>query len=97
MGTFFPLGVTLVRERFPDLIPWGWAINSGFSVLGGTLSLFASMSWGYARTWYAFTLPYLAAAILLKRMASADRAARPAASTGPEDGGVGMDQSGRKA
>ena len=70
MGTFFPLGVAVARERFPALIPWGWAINSGFSVLGGTLSLFASMSWGYARTWYAFTLPYFIAAILLRRMAS---------------------------
>jgi hypothetical protein len=70
MGTLFPLGIAVARERFPDLIPWAWAINSGFSVLGGTLSLFSSMSWGYARTWYVFTVPYLFAAILLKRMAS---------------------------
>jgi hypothetical protein len=76
MGTFFPLGVAILRERFPDLIPWAWAINSGFSVLGGTLSLFASMSWGYARTWYAFTLPYLVAAILLQRMAGSSRRVR---------------------
>ena len=71
MGTFFPLGVAVARERFPELIPWGWAISSGFSVLGGTLSLFSSMSWGYARTWYAFTVPYFVAAMLLRRMARA--------------------------
>jgi hypothetical protein len=69
MGTFFPLGIAIVRERFSEIIPWGWALSSGFSVLGGTVSLFASMSWGYQMTWYAFTLPYLIAAILLWRMA----------------------------
>ncbi|HMJ54932.1 MAG TPA: hypothetical protein VK540_22805 [Polyangiaceae bacterium] len=43
---------------------------------GGTLSLFASMSWGYAYTWYAFTLPYLVAAILLQRLARSGRQVR---------------------
>jgi len=87
MGTFFPLGVALVRERFPDLIPWGWAINSGFSVLGGILSLFASMSWGYGRTWYAFTFPYLVAGILLRRMATVTPATRSSLKAEPDDQG----------
>jgi hypothetical protein len=96
MGTFFPLGVSLVRERFPDLIPWGWAINSGFSVLGGTLSLFASMSWGYARTWYGFTLPYLVAAVLLWRMAAWTKAQpQPLAETA--SGGPGTPPSGERS
>jgi hypothetical protein len=62
MGSLFPLGITQVRER--ALIPWAWAVNSGFSVLGGILSLFASIGWGYTISWFGFTLAYLVAGLL---------------------------------
>jgi hypothetical protein len=71
MGTLFPLGVAAIRERHADLVPWAWAVNSGFSVLGGTLSLFASMSWGYTSTWFGFSCAYLVSAFLLYRMSRA--------------------------
>jgi predicted membrane-bound spermidine synthase len=68
MGMLFPLGIASIRERFAELIPWAWAVNCGFSVLGGVASLFASMGWGYARSWYGFIFFYLLAAVLLRSM-----------------------------
>lgn len=62
MGSLFPLGIAHIRNQ--RLIPWAWAVNSGFSVLGGVLSLFASVGWGYTVAWYAFALTYLAAGAL---------------------------------
>jgi len=34
MGIFFPVGIKLVSEKNRDLIPWVWAINGCFSVIG---------------------------------------------------------------
>jgi predicted membrane-bound spermidine synthase len=65
MGTLFPLGIAQIADR--RLIPWAWAVNSGFSVLGGILSLYVSMGWGYSIAWYAFTLIYLVAGVILLR------------------------------
>jgi hypothetical protein len=75
MGMLFPLGVASIRESAPALVPWAWAVNCGFSVLGSVVSLFASMGWGYARAWYGFTACYLVAAVLLRSMQRASPAA----------------------
>jgi hypothetical protein len=45
LGLFFPLGML----RFGDADkPWFWAINGGFGVVAGVLSLAFSMEWGYS-------------------------------------------------
>lgn len=77
MGSLFPLGIAQIRNR--RLVPWAWAVNSGFSVLGGIVSLFASLGWGYTASWYAFTCAYLLAGLLLLRwMRDPDPDAAPA-------------------
>jgi predicted membrane-bound spermidine synthase len=68
MGMLFPLVIASIRASTAALIPWVWAINSGFSVLGGTVSLFVSMGWGYTKAWYGFMAFYLLAAVLLRSM-----------------------------
>ncbi len=70
MGMLFPLGIAAVRERRGEIIPWAWGVNSGFSVLGATLSLFVSMSWGYTVAWSGFAIVYLLSSLCLQRMAA---------------------------
>jgi hypothetical protein len=45
MGMFFPVGVKLAAATDEDVIPWAWAVNGCFSVLGifgtRTVALFA--------------------------------------------------------
>ena len=75
MGMLFPLGIASIREGLGGLVPWAWALNCGFSVLGGAASLFLSMGWGYGKAWYSFSAFYLLAAILLRGMKPAQAAA----------------------
>jgi spermidine synthase len=68
MGMLFPIGVAVIRESTPRLVPWVWGLNSSFSVLGAILSLYIAMSFGHTATWYAFTAVYLGGFAGLLRM-----------------------------
>jgi SAM-dependent methyltransferase len=49
MGMPFPLGVRILRRARPDAIPWVWAINGCFSVVGIFSSRIAGLFWGFDR------------------------------------------------
>jgi hypothetical protein len=57
MGMPFPLGITRVGERTPNLIPWAWGINGCASVISAVLATLLAMHFG-------FTVVVLAAVIL---------------------------------
>ena len=67
MGRLFPLGVKILKRDSPEMIPWAWALSSGFSVLGSTLSMLIAMGWGYSVSWWCFSLIYLAGGVCLSR------------------------------
>ena len=46
MGMPFPTAMRLVKEYSPRYIPWLWAINGAFSVLGAVLSVVIGIYWG---------------------------------------------------
>lgn len=46
MGCFMPWGLAHLRPVAPSLVPWAWAVNGIFSVLGPILSIGLSMTWG---------------------------------------------------
>ncbi len=48
LGFPFPLGVRLLEQRAPVLIPWGWAINGFLSVAGSILSIMLAMAMGFS-------------------------------------------------
>ncbi len=67
MGRLFPLGVKVIERGSPEMIPWAWALSSGFSVLGSTLSMLIAMGWGYTVSWWCFSLIYLAGGFCMSR------------------------------
>ena len=71
LGMPLPGGMRLLSARSGDLVPWGWGINGGFSVVGASLAVFIAMNWGFSVTLTAGAAVYLLAAVLLRR--SADR------------------------
>ena len=46
MGMPMPTGMRLLNSHVPTFIPWMWAINGGFSVLGAILTVILSIVYG---------------------------------------------------
>jgi hypothetical protein len=47
LGVFFPTGLLLVGRRSPEAVAWAWGINSGFTVLGSTLTIVIAQFLGF--------------------------------------------------
>lgn len=47
MGMPFPLGISYMGNKNPDLIPWYWGINACFSVISSLATVILSMSFGF--------------------------------------------------
>ncbi|TLX81957.1 MAG: hypothetical protein E6K98_06540 [Thaumarchaeota archaeon] len=62
MGMPMPTGLRLVKIHSPRYIPWMWAINGAFSVLGSVLTVTISILQG---AWYALILGILAYIVAL--------------------------------
>ena len=43
----FPLGIRAVADRGQALVPWAWAANGLFSVIGSVASLLVAMAIGF--------------------------------------------------
>ncbi len=69
LGVPLPSGMRILAGRRPDLIPWGWGLNGGLSVVGATLAVFIAMNWGFSATLLAGALVYTVAAVLFTRTA----------------------------
>ena len=59
MGMLFPIGVRLVSQRTEDLIPWSWATNGCFSVLGIFSTRIIALLFGFSRALLLGLLAYL--------------------------------------
>lgn len=46
MGMPMPTGMRLIKSYAPTFVPWMWAINGGFSVLGAILTVILSIVYG---------------------------------------------------
>jgi hypothetical protein len=46
MGMCFPLGMHLLRKLHEGIVPWGWAVNGAFGVLGCALTLIVALHFG---------------------------------------------------
>ncbi|HEY1211886.1 MAG TPA: hypothetical protein VGE82_02980, partial [Nitrososphaera sp.] len=61
MGMPFPTGIRLLRSHQPDYIPWMWAINGAFSVLGAVLAIALGIMFGSSYAMMLGVLMYLIA------------------------------------
>src|SRR5919202_4763488 len=61
MGMPLPTGIRLLKAHRPDYIPWMWAINGAFSVLGAVLAIAIGIMYGSSRAMILGILVYLIA------------------------------------
>lgn len=47
LGTFFPAGLSAIREQAPAFVPWAWGINGCASVYGSVLAIILAMWRGF--------------------------------------------------
>lgn len=61
MGLPFPLGIERLKQRFPELVPWAWAINGCASVISPVLATLLAVHLGFqAVIWLALAVYGLA-------------------------------------
>jgi len=61
MGMPMPTGMRLLKSHIPTFVPWMWAINGGFSVLGAVLTVVLSIVYGGSYTMLIGISVYLVA------------------------------------
>ncbi len=62
MGLLLPLGVRLVADTDPEIIPWGWGVNGATSVIGTVMATVFAIHLGFNATLLIGAALYLAAA-----------------------------------
>jgi hypothetical protein len=67
MGMPFPLGMRLLGEKAPGLIPWAWAVNGCFSVLAPLLATMLAMSSGFRGVFLLGAAMYAMAFAVIKK------------------------------
>ena len=63
LGMPFPLGLRWLERGAPGLLPWAWALNGYFTVIGSALTVAIALSWGFGWVLLLATLLYTAAAL----------------------------------
>jgi predicted membrane-bound spermidine synthase len=61
MGMPLPTGMRLLKVHRPDYIPWMWAVNGAFSVLGAVLAIALGIMYGSSLAMILGILVYLIA------------------------------------
>ena len=80
LGMPFPLGITAIRDLPAGAVAWAWGINGVFTVMGGVVSMLASLLVGFQLTLLGglalYALAFLAFARLRRTMLPAVTAVR---------------------
>jgi hypothetical protein len=67
MGFFFPLGMSSIKERHPETLPWAWSINGFFSVIASSGTLLLISNAGMMATAVLAVICYLIAVLFFPR------------------------------
>ena len=65
MGMTFPLGIRLLNQDGPSMVPWMWGVNGVFSVMGSVLAWIISLNFGYTTTLWTSIIVYGCAAMIM--------------------------------
>jgi spermidine synthase len=71
LGMPFPLGVLAIESRPKGAVAWAWGMNGAFTVVGGVLSVFLSLAFGFTVTLLIAVAMYLVAALVYPRLSVA--------------------------
>jgi hypothetical protein len=66
MGMPFPLGLSQLRSRAPDFIPWAWALNGFASVISAALATLLAIELGFNAVLMLALALYLAAVVVFR-------------------------------
>jgi SAM-dependent methyltransferase len=84
LGVPFPTGLQLVRQQVPQLVPWAWAVNGFFTVIGSIGAMILGMILGFAAVFFiaaaCYAVGLLAIRMTVKRPARIE-SRTPAASS----------------
>jgi hypothetical protein len=61
LGIPFAYGIRLLNIMNPSMIPWAWAVNACFTVVGAILTVVLSMNFGFTAVLIVATVIYFAA------------------------------------
>ncbi len=64
MGMPFPIGMSLLAQRFSNLIPWAWGINGYLSVVSAIAAPVLAMEFGFRVVIVAASILYLIASLI---------------------------------
>jgi spermidine synthase len=67
LGIPFAYGVRVIARQNPALLPWAWAINGCFSVVGSILTVVLSMTFGFRTVLFCAAAIYAAGLLALQR------------------------------
>jgi spermidine synthase len=65
MGVPFPAGLSAIKRDHPTFVPWAWAINSVFTVIGTILALLLALGHGFQFVFFVAAALYSLAALAL--------------------------------
>lgn len=68
MGMPFPLALSRLSEKDPNLLPWAWVINGAASVLGSIVTVMLAMTSGFNVVFAGAALLYVVAAATYSRI-----------------------------
>lgn len=74
LGMPFAYGIHLVDQFNPSFVPWAWAVNGCFTVIGSVLTVILSMNFGFSITMGLAVLIYFIAFAAMSRLPAAQSA-----------------------
>ena len=75
MGMPMPIGIKLLSNRMPQIIPWVWGVNGATSVMGSVAALVIAILTGFNQTLIIGASIYLLAAFFITRPKEAEEIA----------------------
>jgi spermidine synthase len=69
MGLPFPTGLRAAGAESRELVPWAWSVNGGASVLGSSLTVLVSMTYGFTPAMLLGAFAYATALAVFPRSA----------------------------
>jgi spermidine synthase len=73
MGMPFPLGLSRVSARVPQLVPWAWGVNGCASVLSAVLAMMLAIHFGFTVVVAIAVALYVAVALVFRTWSPAPR------------------------
>jgi hypothetical protein len=66
MGMPMPTGIRFLKEERPTIIPWAWAMNGYFTVIGSAMTVLLAINYGFMVVFFLAAAIYAVAPLFLR-------------------------------